>query len=537
VTLQYELDGGRIFVFIVRVRNFLGQQSLAVQTTVTRQGTPVPTVTIDSEPFVRYRPNSLNTLTGSAFLASCFEGGSSSSDTSAYTMTFRWYASRTSVLPDAPVGTVPGPLALDERTRMLRDLVVRASTLTAGLRYTVEVHGCMQSAPTVCGVASVDVALRNAPLVAEIAGGDRGVSAASDFVVDGCVSEDPDDPNALLEFTWSCARISTSPSAPPASSASTIPSSVGAESATLDCGVTPPTDRALCGWTIPANTLVVGSYTMSLFVIKPRTGENATTSVRLDVEAAALVTVTIAPLQFAKQNPSTKLVLVGELSYASFMDAEDVAAVSSQTAIAWSLPSVGLDLSSPNVSATGANRLNLVILRNMLRAGGSYTFELSATLQGVRSRATARVLMNRPPYGGDMLVSVGETALTGSSGPSVWALETDVTLTMTQWVDDDPDDLPLTFAFSYQQTDVDPPVASTSTNEESQRQSLGQKSTASRSVWQKPPAGNFTLFGTATDAYNAPSTVSKTLFVQTQQLTAEREYAMYAYMQRNQARS
>jgi hypothetical protein len=72
-----------------------------------------------------------------------------------------------------------------------------------------------------------------------------------------------------------------------------------------------------------------------------------------------------------------------------------------------------------------------------------------------------------------------------------YALETNIVLTARQWRDDDPDDLPLTFAFSYLTTAAG--VAEGVLTDSAQLLSLGPRSSAKTTVWQKPPAGNFTV--------------------------------------------
>ena len=47
--------------------------------------------------------------------------------------------------------------------------------LLAGSTHVLRVVGCLQSSPSLCGTAEVSVMLRDSPLVARLAGGNRAV--------------------------------------------------------------------------------------------------------------------------------------------------------------------------------------------------------------------------------------------------------------------------------------------------------------------------------------------------------------------------
>ncbi len=91
----------------------------------------------------------------SATLASCFTSSSGSS------IAFSWTHVASAVLGNAtaPAGGFT-TLDLDPASSSRRDLYVRGSSLTPGIRYTLRVRGCMASDPTVCGVAQTDIGER-----------------------------------------------------------------------------------------------------------------------------------------------------------------------------------------------------------------------------------------------------------------------------------------------------------------------------------------------------------------------------------------
>ena len=101
-----------------------------------------------------------------------------------------------------------------------------------------------------------------------------------------------------------------------------------------------------------------------------------------------------------------------------------------------------LDLSNPLVTTTGLFKSNLVINPGVLQPGSKYTFTLSATSTSSSNVAqtSVTVFVNRPPYGGTLILDYPRPAL---------ALKTSVTLRAISWTDDDPSDLPLRYTFYY----------------------------------------------------------------------------------------
>ena len=187
VTVASELDGGRTYVFQLRVVNFLNQSSEPMEITVLRDALAIPSITISAPPLLSFRSTDTITLGASAKLASCFTGAANK-------INFLWSWSSSKLAAGAPTGTnTSGPLVLDTRTSILRDLVVAGSTMTPGVQYTLTVKGCMAVDTSVCGYASTDITLIDQPLRAIISGGDRTTGEDTPFTLDACVSADPDD--------------------------------------------------------------------------------------------------------------------------------------------------------------------------------------------------------------------------------------------------------------------------------------------------------------------------------------------------------
>ena len=94
------------------------------------------------------------------------------------------------------------------------------------------------------------------------------------------------------------------------------------------------------------------------------------------------------------------------------------------------------------ITGLGSTSPNLVILPKMLTEGVRYTFALTARTPDSSgyALATIKVLVNRPPFGGNLRLDY--------EWPAV-ALTTKVRLNAVSWTDDDPSDFPLTYAFAY----------------------------------------------------------------------------------------
>ena len=147
-----------------------------------------------------------------------------------------------------------------------------------------------------------------------------------------------------------------------------------------------------------------------------------------------------------------------------------------------------------------AGPANLVILPNVLTAGATYTIELRAAFGAGVGRARIRVVMNRPPYGGSCTKS--------HELPAV-ALRTPVQLSALQWFDD-VEDLPLMYGFSFAirgflAKDAVP---------------LREQSIVSSMIWQRPSAGNFTIFCVVADTHQSIAQVEVELDVQAASLEA-----------------
>ena len=88
-------------------------------------------------------------------MCSCFSSASGSDPPA---IRFKWsYAGGSG-------GSAPASIELDAASKTTRDLLVRGSSLRPKVVYSLQVTGCMEADPTVCGKAETRVTLRDEPL-------------------------------------------------------------------------------------------------------------------------------------------------------------------------------------------------------------------------------------------------------------------------------------------------------------------------------------------------------------------------------------
>ena len=159
--------------------------------------------------------------------------------------------------------------------------------LQAGATHALRVVGCLQSSPDLCGTAEVSVTLRDSPLVARLAGGNRAVGVDDGLQLDASASADPDEPAAPLSYAWSCSPADSNSHCPPLPDASAVPL------LSLLPGALPP-----------------GTFGLGVSVSKAD-GEVATASVTITVVAGTVPTVSVQAPMATKHNANEALRLIG----------------------------------------------------------------------------------------------------------------------------------------------------------------------------------------------------------------------------------
>lgn len=409
---------GTQYVFLVRAHSeMLDVTSEPVEWLVTRvSGTP-PTVTIDGAPTITTRPSSPLVLSGVATVAECWNASASAS-----AVAYNWTHTATR---DAATGlTAAGVEMLSLPGGTKATIVVPAFSLAPGLVYTFSLTASMAIEPMASSTATIEVMVEAEPLRAVIAGGDRKVSRAELLEVDGSQSSNP---NVLpaeqeLVFRWVVRQ----------SAEGDVVAVDGADNATLS---------------VAAGTLDVGNYTVEL-TISASGASPAVAAVTLVVIAGNVPAISFEPLNRHKFNPTWSLP-TERLVLQSTVDAETQSLVNQGLLalgyrwevfeeVAGVLVASELDLADDTrVTTTGNGRPSLAFRSGALVAGARYAFALHVTGAENAAFAQVHVVMNAPPFGGELSV----TPATGGV-----ALKTLFAFEALGWTDV-AEDLPLRFAF------------------------------------------------------------------------------------------
>ena len=127
VSVSTELDGGRKFLFLLRVSSFLGVQSDEYEFEVLRDPLPIPTISIEAPPVFTFRSSTQVSVQGKATLPICFTGAYKA-------IAFTW--SNPSTVSTYEMAPREDRLALGV-TAGRRDLALAGSDLTLGMQYTL----------------------------------------------------------------------------------------------------------------------------------------------------------------------------------------------------------------------------------------------------------------------------------------------------------------------------------------------------------------------------------------------------------------
>ena len=292
------LDPGDRFTFTLQVVDLVGHTSDPATHTVTRLATPAPVVTIEAPSHLTLSAGELLLLPARAQLANC-------NGTDVSPVVFEWRATDATgavlTLTDEN-GLLPGAA---RSTLALRG----GAPLSFGETHLLSVTGCISSAPLLCGSAEVRVTLRDSPLVARLAGGDRAVGEDEGLSLDASASADPDEPTAALRFVWSCSTAAADAKADTAAAANAA-----------GCPTLPPADSTLA---LLPGVLPPGRFVFAVSVSKGG-GETANARVAITVVAGSVPAVSVAPPAAAKQSTNTTLRLVGSAALDSTSTSQHV---------------------------------------------------------------------------------------------------------------------------------------------------------------------------------------------------------------------
>ena len=428
------LSGGDTFSFSLHVINILGIESAPATLSVQRQLEPAPIVIIDAPPTLSIAASAQLTLpavaqrqlTGCSTAANVSTAGGNG-------VAFTWRA-------ECDNSTQTG-LAGGSST-----LLLSGATLGGGRTCTLTARGCV----AYCGEASVEVTVRDAPLVARIAGGDRSLARSAELVLDASASSDPDEPDAAMSVAWTC----------------TAPSSLG-QGACPDMG-----GQAGFMATVAGGALETGEYIFTVAVDTSNDAATASVSITVQADSAGAtpqVTITSGcPATGGKLNPSaTRVPFVGEATLVGGNGGAPTAAALGELSFLWSavaLPSgaaVALDAAgatstgvTSKLLGNGSATSNLVARQQaaaVFSAGATYRFKLTVSLPnalatgsspwtaGASAFASCEAVFNLPPRGCELSV----TTATGEVGIE---LVDDHTIEALDCRDDETDE-PLRYTF------------------------------------------------------------------------------------------
>lgn len=395
------LDRGKSYTFRLTLTNYLLLSRIAeVTVTVDTSDFVTPLVRVYGSSLVLYAWKSVSLFAVASFPL-C------SGDTSDLTLTYSWKVYRGITFITSIVSTSRNP----------RHFKLNPYTLESNTEYTIEARvSATSGTSTLTGTASYPLLIGQAGVEVVISGSSqRTVFLSDSFSLDASASSDLDNPStSVLQYQWDCVEISPS---------------FGAS-----CGVALPTTAVI---SLAGSALGVGQYNFTATVTNSLSFQNQD-SVLVRVSQGIAPSVAInRPV--TKYNPKNKLILTG-----------NVVNTGQSSTAQWSSSSVST-LSDINLSPLtktlkeGAKIFQLSIAADSLTAGLSYTFTLQAaysSTSSVSNSASVTVVVNAPPLGGVLSVA----PRTGTALTTVFRLLT------TRWYDD-PEDYPITYAFSYYRRD------------------------------------------------------------------------------------
>jgi len=404
---------GQMYTIIANGSNFLEVFGEVAKFDTGVSEIPVPIVYVEGAPIRDFKRPLDNYISAYASLSTCKDNGQKiyfewTIDGGTHDM-FRWHA----------------------KTKNTRSLYLVPGSLIVGDTYIFRLSAWMESNPELIGSGTVQVGVVPSALICKIKGGDKLVGAAGLVRLDGSDSADPDvypwdvipADAPKLQYRWKCTMADNA--LLPCMSA-TVPPFV------LDTVLNETAKNMLPPFTLVANYSYRFSLTLSLV------GKvSVTRSVVLTTVPGAPPDVSIKPLPKPKVNRNEKLTLEGIV--VSLWPVQ----------YQWGVIVGDLDPLKPGVLTTTTFEQNMVVAKYQLKEGAKYTFSLMAwdkvprpTGEGFDlsqpGRASIDVVVNSPPSGGDLIV-VPTDGL---------AAQTKFLMTASDWTDD-PEDLPLTYAFRF----------------------------------------------------------------------------------------
>lgn len=456
-----------IYTITLKVTNFLGQSSSASASFTVDFNPNLPIVKILGPPDVTMVPNEALQIYTAVAQASCAE--------TAATITYRWKVYENDVL----ITSHPSLSRDPARYR----LAPYSLTIQSVYRFVLEATArATPSFASITSTTSVTVRVSKGAIVAVVTGGSyRSLASASPFTLDASASYDQSYPAGasltVLSYAWSCRILTVDRYGE--SCAALLPAA--RTSAQIKLGVVP---------------LSVGIVYEFLVTVSASDGRSNSFAVAVQNSAGSTLT-SINNAVLSKVNPSKRLALTGfvtgdyalDCSWAAYIDGV------AQSFVAAS-PLSG-SFSRSEVVNTLAYPLS--VPPSTFKPGSTVVFRLTAHAAGnsnlYPSYSDITIEMNAPPSGGSMTLD----RTTGVALSDVF------TMSASNW-DDDAEDLPLTYEFTYKVMASQPALTL-------------QSRTSSNRVSTTLPAGpstqnnHVTLLCNVYDAYLSVATVSEVVTV------------------------
>lgn len=328
------LSASQTYSFTLIVTNFFGDSSASVTADVFISPLAIPIVTILNDlPISATRGSPLKLYSKVGFSASA---GNSDN------LTLEWsYSTSTNFDLYTVLSSVSS------------SLTINTGSMTTGV-YRYKINATSTSGTS--NYATVDVEIKNAPIVASLNKGDFAITKGSDITLSATY-------NSGYTYSWSATENGVAALTSELSSVNTNSISVGTSS--LSAGV----------YVI---TVVVGDGVSTV---------SLTSSVT--ISEIPIIAVAISPLSSYYVNPSSRIILSGRVLDATYAAAN----------VSWIVNSANVDLTSSILSA-GPNGNDLIFNPSVLNAGVKYSFTFEAVLGTVKGSAVVE------------FVTVGSPAIT-----------------------------------------------------------------------------------------------------------------------------
>ncbi|KAL3924171.1 MAG: hypothetical protein SGPRY_003993, partial [Prymnesium sp.] len=404
------------------------------------------------------------------------------------TVAYEWNNTAVNALFPRALAGDTSRLRLDPMTSASRALNLDASGMLHGFVYTLRLTGCLQADPSKCDFAEIDLALETEALQALIEGGQaRSVGVGSPLSLNACRScfrtfSDSQSSCEGLLFEWKCAPLS----------------------AEAVCPTFPLGRQPNCKWTVASNSFAVGNYSLSVNVTALLLNEQSAAHTRVeviqsDISVAIATNVNVFASHGVANTDERGLHLTASIASDAEVEMEFSWSIAIYSAPIWCFSLACCELAQAThfecaLLPSDALTLQLSTQEWPQSDARCHPHQVDATSAfGATASSWLTLKMNAPPFGGTMILS---------PDPPYVAILGEIILIASQWFDD-PEDLPLHYAFFY-------------ADSEESWTPMSQAKLYPSHIWRHPPAGNFTLSCKIMDSFGAETVTQRQITVEQQ---------------------